>query len=311
MSAPPLIFDRALHRHRLQRGAKSPDAADFLLARAAEDAVERLSSILRAFPLAVDLNARGNAFATALAADPIARARVGLLVEAAPCAAAMTSAPTSPQTSPQTSPRLVADDERLPFKAESLNLVVSLLSLHWANDLVGALIQIRRALKPDGLFLGAFLGGATLTELRQSLLAAEAEVTGGAGPRVSPFADGLDGAGLLQRAGFALPVADVDRLTVVYPNPFKLMADLRAMGETNVLMDRPRRPLSRAVLARMGDIYTERFGRPDGRIPATFEIVSLTGWAPHESQPQPLKPGSAKMRLADALGVTEHRLSGR
>jgi SAM-dependent methyltransferase len=303
MSDPPLIFDRALHRHRLKRGAKLPEPADFLLARAAEDAVERLSTILREFPLAVDLNAKAGAFATALAADPIALGRVGLLIEAAPCEAALMSV--------QARPRLIADDERLPFKPESLNLIVSLLSLHWTNDLVGALIQIRRTLKPDGLFLGAFLGGATLNELRQSLLAAEVEVTGGAGPRVSPFADGLDAAGLLQRAGFALPVADVDRLTVLYPHPLKLMADLRAMGETNVLTDRPRRPLSRAVLARMCDIYIERFARPDGRIPATFEIVSLAGWAPHASQPQPLKPGSAKMRLADALGVTEHRLSGR
>jgi SAM-dependent methyltransferase len=303
MSTPPLIFNRALRRRRLHRGAGRSDAANFLLDRAAEDAVERLSTILREFPLAVDLNANASAFATALAADPIAAARVGLLIEAAPCeAAASSGAPAL---------RLVADDERLPFAAESLNLIVSLLSLHWTNDLVGALIQIRRALKPDGLFLGAFLGGATLTELRQALLAAEVEVTGGAGPRVSPFADGLDAAGLLQRAGFALPVADVDRLTVLYHHPLKLMADLRAMGETNVLTDRPRRPLSRAVLARMCDIYAERFGRPDGRIPATFEIVSLTGWAPHASQPRPLKPGSAKMRLADALGVTEHRLSGR
>jgi SAM-dependent methyltransferase len=303
MSVPPQIFDRALHRHRLQRGAGAPDAADFLLARAAEDAVERLSTILRDFPLAVDLNATSSAFARALQADPIAQGRVGCLIEAAPCQAVMTSRASALG--------LVADDERLPFKPESLNLIVSLLSLHWTNDLVGALIQIRRTLKPDGLFLGAFLGGATLNELRQSLLAAEVEVTGGAGPRVSPFADGLDGAGLLQRAGFALPVADVDRLTVFYPHPLKLMAELRAMGETNVLADRPRRPLSRAVLARMCDIYAERFGRPDGRVPATFEIVSLTGWAPHASQPRPLKPGSAKMRLADALGVTEHRLSGR
>jgi SAM-dependent methyltransferase len=300
MSDPPLIFDRALRRHRLQRSAKSPEPATFLLTRAAEDAVERLSTILRDFPLAVDLNAQGSAFATALRGDPIAAARVGHLIEAAPCEAVMTSG-AGART-------LVADDERLPFAPESLNLVVSLLSLHWTNDLVGALIQIRRALKPDGLFLGAFLGGATLHELRQSLLAAEIEIAGGAGPRVSPFADGLDGAGLLQRAGFALPVADVDRLTVLYSHPLKLMADLRAMGETNVLTDRPRRPLSRAVLARLCELYVERFARPDGRIPATFEIISLTGWAPHASQPQPLKPGSAKMRLADALGVTEHRL---
>jgi SAM-dependent methyltransferase len=280
----------------------APDG-DFLLTRTAEDAVERLSTILREFPLAVDLNARGGAFSTALAADPVAQARVGVLIEAAPDREALRRSGLGPTA--------VIDDERLPFAPESVNLIISLLALHWTNDLVGALIQIRRALKPDGLFLGAFFGGATLAELRQSLLAAEVEVAGGAGPRVSPFADGLDGAGLLQRAGFALAVADVDRVTVLYPHPLKLMADLRAMGETNVLADRPRRPLRPDVVARMCQIYADRFGRADGRIPATFEIVSLTGWAPHDSQPRALKPGSAKMRLADALGVAEHRLSER
>jgi SAM-dependent methyltransferase len=184
-----------------------------------------------------------------------------------------------------------------------------LLSLHWTNDLVGALVQIRRALKPDGLFIGALFGGQTLTELRQSLLAAEAELSDGAGLRVSPFADGFDAAGLLQRAGFALPVSDIDRLTVRYDHPLKLMADLRAMGETNALTDRARKPLSRRVLARASEIYQDRFGLADGRIPATFEIVTATGWAPHASQQQPLRPGSAKMRLADALGVVEHRLA--
>ncbi len=205
-------------------------------------------------------------------------------------------------------PRVVADEERLPFRAESLDLVASLLSLHWTNDLVGALVQIRRALRPDGLFIGALLGGATLTELRQALLIAESEIGGGAGARVSPFADGFDGAGLLQRAGFALPVADVDRVTVRYDHPIRLMADLRAMGETSVLLDRPRTPLSRRVLARTAEVYAERFALADGRIPATFEIVTLTGWAAHESQQQPLKPGSAKMRLADALNTVEHKL---
>jgi len=204
--------------------------------------------------------------------------------------------------------RIVADEERLPFADASLDLVVSLLNLHWTNDLVGALIQIRQALKPDGLFLGALLGGETLTELRQALMQAEIDIHGGAGPRVSPFADALDGAGLLQRAGFALPVADIDRVTVRYDHPIKLMADLRAMGETNVLYERSPRPLTRAVLGRMSEIYAERFALPDGRIPATFEIVSLTGWAHHASQQQPLKPGSAKMRLADALGAVEGKL---
>ena len=186
--------------------------------------------------------------------------------------------------------------------------MVSTLALHWTNDVVGALIQIRRALKPDGLFIGSLLGGATLTELRQSLLAAEAELTGGAGPRVSPFADPYDAAGLMQRSGFALPVADVDRVTVRYAHPLKLLADLRAMGETSVLAERHPKRLTRQVLARAFEIYVERFAEPDGRVPATFEILTLTGWAPDPSQQKPLKPGSAKMRLADALGVVENPL---
>ncbi|MHB8285834.1 MAG: methyltransferase domain-containing protein [Caulobacteraceae bacterium] len=300
MSTPPLIFDRTLRRARLDRAAPGFSAADFLHARAADDAVERLETILRDFPLAVDLGAKTGAFARKLSASSAA-ARVGALIEMELSPAMLAAGEGRSRL------RLVADEERLPFAPESLNLAVSLLSLHTTNDLVGALIQIRRSLKPDGLFLGAFLGGATLTELRQSLLEAEDEISGGSGPRVFPFADGFDGAGLLQRAGFTLPVSDVDRVTVRYDNPLKLMADLRAMGETNILHARPRKPLTRAVLARTFEIYVERFGSPDGRIPATFEIISLTGWAAHESQQTALKPGSAKMRLADALGVHEHR----
>jgi SAM-dependent methyltransferase len=208
----------------------------------------------------------------------------------------------------RTGPRLALDEEQLPFSAASLDLVVSTLGLHWTNDVVGALIQIRLALKPDGLFLGAFLGGQTLTELRQAMVAAEAEILGGAGSRVSPFAEISDAAALLQRAGFALPVADVDRVSVSYEHPLRLLADLRQMGETSVLAERHPKPLTRRLLARASEIYAERFAGPDGRVPATFEIITLTGWAPHESQPQPLKPGSAKMRLADALGTTEHKL---
>ena len=295
MSAPPLLFDRALHRRRLARAART-GYAGFLKARAATDAAERLSDILRDFPVAVDLGARDGAFASALEGTP-ARGRVGAVIEADLSASMLAD---------RSGPRLVADEERLPFAPASLDLVVSLLSLHWTNDLPGALLQVRRALKPDGLFIGAFLGGATLTELRQCLLEAEAEVAGGAGPRVSPFADGVDAAGLLQRAGFALPVSDVDRVTVSYAHPLRLLADLRAMGETNVLRDRPRRPLTRATLARAFEIYRERFGGPDGRVPATFEIITATGWAPSPVQQQPLKPGSATARLADAIGGTEH-----
>ncbi len=166
-------------------------------------------------------------------------------------------------------------------------------------------MQIRRALRPDGLFIGSILGGSTLTELRQALVQAESEIAGGAGPRVSPFADMMDAAGLLQRAGFALPVADVDRVQVAYAHPLELLRDLRAMGEGNVLADSDRRALTLRVLARAMEIYAERFSRDDARIPATFEIVTMTGWAPHPDQQQPLKPGSAKMRLADALGSKE------
>jgi SAM-dependent methyltransferase len=303
--APPPLFDRALHRTRLDRAAKDYGRGGFLKTRAAEDAADRLSAVLHKFPLALDLGARDGALARALVGTP-AQARIGTLIEADLSEKMLRSNPV--QHSGRL--RLVADEERLPFAPQSLDLVVSLLSLHWTSDLVGALVQIRLALKPDGLFMGAFLGGSTLTELRQSLLAAEAEVSGGAGLRVSPFADAIDAAGLLQRAGFALPVADIDRVTVRYDHPLKLLADLRAMGETNALTDRARRPLSRPVLARLCEIYTERFALPDGRIPATFEIISAAGWAPHESQPKPLRPGSAKMRLADALKVVEHKLPG-
>lgn len=298
MSAPPRLFDRDLHRLRLDRAAPGYADADFLKRRAADDAVVRLEAIMREFPIAVDLGARNGAFGQALAQSDAAP-RVGLLIEADLSARMLEG---------RDGPRLVADEERLPFAAGKLDLVVSTLALHWANDVVGALIQIRRALKPDGLFIGAFLGGATLTELRQSLLTAEAELTGGAGPRISPFADAYDAAGLLQRAGFALPVADVDRVTVRYSHPMRLLADLRAMGETSVLAERHPKMLTRRILARAFDIYAERFAEPDGRLPATFEILTLTGWAPHESQQKPLKPGSAKMRLADALGVKENPL---
>jgi SAM-dependent methyltransferase len=301
MTTPPHLFDRALHRRRLDRAAAGFGAAGFLKARAAGDVVERLEAILRSFPRAVDLGARDGAFARALAQSDAA-ARVGQLIETDLSGAMLGG---------RAGLRAQVDEEHLPFADESLDLVVSTLALHWVNDLPGALIQIRWALKPDGLFLGAVLGGATLTELRQSLTAAEAELSDGAGPRIAPFADTYDAAGLLQRAGFALPVADVDRVTVRYAHPLKLIADLRAMGETNVLIDRARRPLSRPVLARACEIYRERFGEPDGRVPATFDILTMTGWAPHPDQQKPLKPGSAKMRLADALGASEQTAGER
>jgi SAM-dependent methyltransferase len=295
MTASPLLFDRALLRTRLDRAAPDYASADFLKRRAAEDVVMRLETILRRFPVAVDLGARNGAFSRALSASDAVE-KIDVLFEADLSARMLGTG---------NGLKAVADEERLPFGDDTLDLAVSTLSLHWTNDLVGALIQIRRALRPDGLFIGAIFGGATLTELRQALLQAEDEVSGGASFRVSPFADAIDAAGLLQRAGFALPVADVDRVKVRYGHPIELLRDLRRMGETSVLLDRSRKPLSRRVLMRAMEIYVERFAEADGRVPATFEIVAVTGWAPHDSQQKPLRPGSAKMRLADALGTTE------
>ncbi|MCA6231203.1 MAG: methyltransferase domain-containing protein [Phenylobacterium sp.] len=299
-ASPPRIFDRELLRRRLDRAARGFAGADFLKRRAAGDIVMRLEAIMRDFPRAVDLGARNGAFAQALA-ESDAAPRVGLLVEADL---------SGPMLAGRGGLRVQADEERLPFAPASLDLVVSSLSLHWANDVIGALVQARLALKPDGLFIVALFGGSTLTELRQALTAAELELTGGAGPRVSPFADPSDAAGLLQRAGFALPVADVDRVTVRYDHPLRLMADLRRMGETSVLAERHPRPLTRAVLQRAFEIYARDFADPDGRLPATFEILTLTGWSPSETQQKPLRPGSAKMRLADALGAVEQTVPG-
>jgi SAM-dependent methyltransferase len=243
--------------------------------------------VLRAFPLALDLGTP-----TAAATQWLRHSgRADRVVRLAPTVG--------------TGADLVGDEEALPFAAERFDLAVSLLSLHGVNDLPGALVQVRRVLRPDGLFLGCLLGGATLTELRQALTAAEAELEGGVSPRVAPFGDVRDLGALLQRAGFALPVTDVETVAVRYQDPFGLMRDLRAMGLTNALADRRRAPLRRATLMRAAALYADRFADADGRLRATFEIVWLSGWAPHESQQKPLRPGSARMRLADALGVPE------
>jgi SAM-dependent methyltransferase len=202
-------------------------------------------------------------------------------------------------------PSLAADEEALPFAPHSFDLVMSVLSLHWVNDLPGALIQIRQALEPDGLFLGALLGGETLAELRVALMEAELAEEAGAGPRVSPFAEVRDAGALLQRAGFALPVADVDTIPVTYPDALALMRDLRGMGESNAMVERRRTPTRRATLARAAAIYAEKYGQADGRVPATFQVITLTAWAPHPCQPKALAPGSARSRLADALDAEE------
>lgn len=283
---PPRIFDAVRRQARLARSAARFPQADFLHARAAANAAESLEAILRDFPVAVDLSAHPGVFDAAVRSSDAA-GRVGLI-----------------QTPVSLAQRAAPGADALPLADASTDLIVSLLTLHWANDLPGALAQIRRVLKPDGLFIGTLFGAGTLKELRAVLTEVELEERGGAQARVSPFADGYDGAALLQRAGFALPVSDVDRFTVRYADLFALIRDLRAMGETNVLHG-PVRPLSRRIVARAAALYAERYGLDDGRIQATFEIIHLAGWKPHDSQQKPLPRGSAKTRLADALGVRE------
>ena len=279
MSSSPAIFDRTLLRLRQQR-ARSLGPATFLIDRAADELGERLSAVLRQFDRAADLGTPTDAVRRVLAAS----GKVANIIGA---------------------DSVAADEEALPFAETSLDLVVSALSLQFVNDLPGTLIQIRRALKADGLLLAALIGGETLIELREAFAAAESEIEGGVSPRVAPFADIRELGALLQRAGFALPVVDTDRLTVRYPSVFALMHDLRRMGASNMLSERRRTPLRRATLTRMAEIYAQRFADADGRLRATFEIVWLSGWAPHESQQKPLKPGTAAQRLADALGSKE------
>jgi SAM-dependent methyltransferase len=302
MPGSPILFDRELLRTRRRR-AMLLGPSTFLLERVAEEFSDRLATVLRQFEVAVDLGTPTETLRRVLAAS----GKVGTIIATGALAedAGLGGARASGATDAPGALVVAADEEALPFGDGSLDLVVSALALQFVNDLPGTLIQIRRALKPDGLFLAALVGGDTLCELRTSFAAAEAEVEGGISPRVAPFADLRDLGALLQRAGFALPVTDVDRLTVRYASPLALMHDLRRMGATNVLVERRRRPLKQDTLARMMQIYGERFSDADGRIRATFEIVWLSGWVPHESQQQPLKPGSARTRLADALGTKE------
>jgi SAM-dependent methyltransferase len=272
-NAAPVLFDRALLRARQSRALGSGPAA-FLLDRVAEDMAERLHAVLREFKNAADVGTAGDQVRNVL------HQRVGQL--------ARIELPD-------------LESEPLPMRPDSLDLVVSVLAFQFVNDLPGVLAQIRRALTPDGLLLAAMTGGETLTELRQSFAAAEAECEGGVSPRVAPFADLRDIGALLQRAGFALPVTDVDRVVVRYTDAFALMQDLRRMGATNILRERRRTPTRRATMLRMAQIYAERFADPDGRIRATFDVIWLSGWAPHQSQQQPLRPGSAKASLAEAV----------
>ena len=292
MSERPRIFDHALLRLRRRRAAALA-APDFLIRRVADDLAERLAVVMRRFPVAVDLGTPGGALVDVLAAS----GKTDVIV------AADALLPHSPKAGALA---VATEEETLPFRDQSLDLVVSALSLQLVNDLPGVLVQIRRALKADGLFIAALAGGDTLTELRQAFAAAEAELEGGVSPRVIPFVDVRGAGALLQRAGFALPVADLERLVARYDLPIALMHDLRALAATNPMIERSRRPLKRALLERMVDVYREKFSDPDGRIRATFDIIWLSGWAPHPGQQKPLRPGSAQTRLADALGTKEH-----
>jgi SAM-dependent methyltransferase len=271
-SAAPVLFDRALLKQRQDRARKSGPVS-FLFDRVAEDFGDRLQAVMRNFADVADVATSGE----------------------------LLRGPIADRFKSVTRVDLAAGSENLALAPESLDLAISALAFQFVNDLPGVLAQIRRALRPDGLLLAAMIGGDTLTELRQSFAAAEAECEGGVSPRVAPFADLRDIGGLLQRAGFALPVTDVDRVVVRYANAFALMADLRRMGATNVLTERRRTPTRRATMLRMAEIYAGRFADPDGRIRATFDVIWLSGWAPHESQPKPLRPGSATASLEEAV----------
>jgi SAM-dependent methyltransferase len=281
------LFDSDLVRQRRLRAAREAEpGADFLMRHVCDDLADRLSAVERRFAVAADLFSGSAVPARTLAES----GKVGEVVRVETDRELLGG-----ETG------LLAPPETLPLEPESIDLAVSLLSLQETNDIPGMLIQTRRALKPDGLFLGAMAGQGTLAELKESLLAAETELSGGASPRVAPFADVREAGALLQRAGLALPVADVEQLTVRYDSMFHLMRDLRGMGAGNALSARSRRPATRGFFARAAEIYAERFSDPDGRVRATFSIIWMSGWAPHASQQQPLRPGSAKVSLASIL----------
>ncbi|HEX3945392.1 MAG TPA: methyltransferase domain-containing protein [Rhizomicrobium sp.] len=275
MSGPPRIFDRALYTRRRARAA----GTEFLLGDAAAHLAARIAAVNRRFQNALDLSSRTESFSQL-------------------CSSARNWTRTT--LSPGAG-NIVAKEEALPFATGPFDLITSVLSLHAVNDLPGALLQIRQALQPDGLFMAALFGGESLHELREAFAVGEMEISSGVTPRVAPFADVRDMGALLQRAGFALPVSDVERTTVHYRNFSSLVADLRALGETNALDQRSRRFLRRDVLSLTLMHYEQGHAASDGRLKATFDIVYLTGWAPHESQQKPLAPGSARVPLADAL----------
>ncbi len=286
------VFDRGAVRYHRDRAAANPARHDFLFREVAARLMERLDEVDRKFARVLDLGCRHGT----MSRDLRARAGVDLVIGCDLSAAMLRHAE---------GPAIAADEEALPFAPHAFDLACGALGLHWVNDLPGALIQLRRALRPDGLLLMAMLGGNTLHEMRRALIEAEAEIENGASPRVSPFVELRDAGALLQRAGFALPVVDVDTITVTWPDAFALMRDLRGMGEANAVRERRRKFTRRETLFTAARRYQELFADGDGRIPATFQVLYLTAWAPDDSQQKPLRPGSAAARLADALEAEE------
>jgi SAM-dependent methyltransferase len=296
--SPVNVFDRNLLRLRRDRAAENAADFDFLLADVADRLMDRLSLVRKEFPRVLDLGGHHGLLAGMLRVRPGTEDVFSCDMSPAMARAASRHAPAA-----------VADEECLPFRQDSLDAVVSNLSLHWVNDLPGALLQVRQALRPDGLFLAALLGGETLHELRACLMEAELAVAGGASPRVSPFIDMRDMGALMQRAGFALPVVDSDIIHVEYGHPLRLMRDLRGMAAANAVHGRLKRPTRRAVVMEAARLYAEKFGTGKGdAVRATFQVIYAIGWKPHDSQQKPLRPGSATARLADALKAPEEKL---
>ena len=293
------IFDSDLRRQRLRRVANDYQTYRFLAERCAQDMGQRLTAINKSFPVIVNLTDQQGVMSHVIGPLPQSLSGGVTYIEASEIAE---------MQGRNGAVKLIADEEIIPFSAGSVDLFLSILTFQHANDLPGVLIQLRRALRPDGLLLAALFGGETLKELRDALSQAEIDLLGGMSPRVFPFADVRDAGGLLQRAGFALPVVDSDVVTVTYGPLIDLLRDLRGMGQSNFLTDRAKKPLTRKFLEKAEAVYRDRHTNSDGKLMATFEILYLTGWAPHESQQQPLRPGTAKARLADALRTKEEKI---
>lgn len=296
----PQVFDRKAHRRHRDRAAPGLADYDFLFRLGAERLTDRLLDIKRQFPQVLDLGCRGGSVADALGAGTDFGMTSLIQADSSSAMIARTHQVRAHQASSHSA--VVCDEEALPFRGESFDLILSNLTLHWVNDLPGSLIQIRHSLRPDGLFCASLFGAGTLAELRDVLMQAEMDIKNGASLRISPFAEVRDLGGLLQRAGFSLPVVDTEKVTVTFGDMFQLMRDLRGMGETNAVYDRQKSFTGRGIFAKAAALYAERYGAEDGRISASFHIITLTAWAPHADQPKPLRRGSATTRLAEALG---------